>query len=644
MFRRLLVVLLPVLCILSAAADEQRKYAPHGMMLQLRWQKMFRDNMERYRSRIGAAESREDALAIVREARERVRRTFSFPEKRCPLNARVTGVLRGKGFRVEKILFESRENFTVTANMYLPENVSGKIPAVLFLSGHSKTGKGYINYAASCINLVNCKVAVLAIDPIHQGERGQFKSAVPAGVYGHNIINRQLLVTGDSFSAWRAYDGIRAIDYLLTRPEVDPARIGIHGNSGGGTMTSIISACDDRIAAAAPCCYITTFLANVENELPVDAEQMPPGFLRNGGEMADWLIAQAPRPTGIFAKDGDFFDPRGTLETYRMVRKIYTLLGYPDNIRMESFPGGHGFSPAMITSSGKFFSEVFGTGIKTPPALPASVPSAAELAVLGGKGVLSLPNERTAADYVFSRVVELEKQRKKLNRSRAEITALLRKNLCVPEKIAVPAWRRLRGVNPAFYRCSRYALAVDEAIDVTLYIPGAFLPDAAGKDVVLYVPDRSSRTELPAQKVPAGTLLAGIDVRGTGDSEPSTCNDNNRTPGAEYNYEYHYSSCGIIFGRPLAGERAADILAAAELLRANGAKSITLRAAGNGIVPAIFAAALSRGTLNIQLAGKLVTFKEACSRELPGLLTSQMPFKILQIADLDELLELAASR
>ena len=169
-----------------------------------------------------------------------------------------------------------------------------------------------------------------------------FGENVPGLCPCHNILNRQLLALGESISDWRVWDGIRAIDYLLSRSEVDPARIGVNGNSGGGTLTAMIAANDDRVAATVPSCYITTFLSNVENELPVDGEQAPRGFLANGGEMADLLLAQAPRPVRILSQSADFFDVRGTNETYAMLKKIYTLLGKPENISVVYGPDGHG--------------------------------------------------------------------------------------------------------------------------------------------------------------------------------------------------------------------------------------------------------------------------------------------------------------
>ena len=184
--------------------------------------------MMRYRCLIEAAATREDAQKLVRTARQRVSAAFTFPSEKCALAARVVGMESFPEFMVEKILFQSRKNFTVTANFYLPKQRNGKVPAVLFLAGHAEKGKADSAYVKIPAALARKGCAVLAIDPIHQGERRQFPATAEPGLCpAHNILNRQLLAVGESMADWRCYDGIRAIDYLLTRSEIDPARIGV---------------------------------------------------------------------------------------------------------------------------------------------------------------------------------------------------------------------------------------------------------------------------------------------------------------------------------------------------------------------------------------------------------------------------------
>jgi len=130
---------------------------------------------------------------------------------------------------------------------------------------------------------------------------------------------------------------MRALDYLLSRPEVDPAAHRHHGSSGGGTMTTWLAGVDRRWTMAAPSSFLTTFRRNMENELAADTEQCPPGVLARG-----W---KKPIPGGhgaqsrnIVPQELDNFDVRGTIEAFSRLKRIYTLLGHPETSRCTSAP------------------------------------------------------------------------------------------------------------------------------------------------------------------------------------------------------------------------------------------------------------------------------------------------------------------
>ena len=132
------------------------------------------------------------------------------------------------------------------------------------------------------------------------------------------------------------------MDFLLTKKEVDPGRIGITGMSGGGTQTSMIAAFDDRIYAAAPECYITNFTRLLESIGPQDAEQVPYNGIKKGIDQPDLLLLRAPKPTLIVTATNDFFSIQGARETLAEVQKIYTILGKPENISTVEDMGEHG--------------------------------------------------------------------------------------------------------------------------------------------------------------------------------------------------------------------------------------------------------------------------------------------------------------
>lgn len=637
-------------CLLTAEgmeAPKTRSLSVNGETLQRYYQNKFRVNMMRYRCLIEAAATREDAQKLVRTARQRVSAAFTFPSEKCALAARVVGMESFPEFMVEKILFQSRKNFTVTANFYLPKQRNGKVPAVLFLAGHAEKGKADSAYVKIPAALARKGCAVLAIDPIHQGERRQFPATAEPGLCpAHNILNRQLLAVGESMADWRCYDGIRAIDYLLTRSEIDPARIGVNGNSGGGTLTAMVAACDERVAAAAPACYVTTFLHNVENELPADGEQMPRGFLADGGEMADLVLAQAPRPFRILSQNGDFFDARGTDETYSLLKKIYTLLGAPENISIVRGSGGHGYSEELRCGAYDFFNTVFQLGSDGKE--PAGVlPTYEQLRCLPEGGVSQLSGEKNVRDFLAERMEELRKDRADRPKSHAEMREALARllKLTTPEK--VPHYRILRPYFPkpeGSTPLMRFALETEPGMSVTLFAPGdggTFgIPVVMKSKAELYLPHLACREEMPQLPEIFETVRFGLDYRGIGETEPNGCDQWNREFAAEYNYDYHYASLGVLLGEPLIGRRVYDVLCAMKLLRENGVRELTLRASGYGMIPAVFAAVLSPEPVKLVLGGKIITYEEAGHCLRSPIPQSFVPEGILKLADLDELIKL----
>ena len=183
-----------------------------------------------------------------------------FPE-RTPLNAKVVGRLKGDGFRIEKIIYESRPGFLVTANLYLPDSLA-PYPGVLFPCGHSENGKAAGPYQKACMLLAKNGCAALIFDPPGQGERkqvlnshddhhepatGPFKSTSE-----HMVTGVAPVLLGQNLATYFIWDGIRGIDYLQSRDDIVKDQIGCTGNSGGGNQTSFLMALDERIVAAAP--------------------------------------------------------------------------------------------------------------------------------------------------------------------------------------------------------------------------------------------------------------------------------------------------------------------------------------------------------------------------------------------------------
>lgn len=294
------------------------------------------------------------------EAYQKKRRDFFLNSigglpPRTPLNPQVTGRLDYAEYSIEKIIFESLPNFYVTANLYLPKS-KGPHPSVLLPCGHSSNGKAAEPYQKASILLARNGFAVLCWDPIGQGERLQLinQPDAPKGTSEHMSEGVAPILLGRSLATYMIWDGMRAIDFLQSRPEVDPDRIGCTGISGGGNLTAMLMALDTRIDAAAPGCFITTTRIKNEKPGPGDAEQNIFGQTSQGFDHPDFIISRAPKPTLILAATYDFVPIEGTWIAYRQAKRIYGKLGFPERIQLVEANEKHGFGPELRQASTRF--------------------------------------------------------------------------------------------------------------------------------------------------------------------------------------------------------------------------------------------------------------------------------------------------
>jgi len=261
-----------------------------------------------------------------------------FPPK-TRLHAIIVDTIIKEGFKVEKIVFESRPHFYVTACLYLPEKIEKKRPAIIYCSGHSDIGFRNGPYQLVILNLVKKGFIVFAFDPVGQGERIQHydvdfaESKIGLPTVEHSYPGAQCFLTGSSLANYIIWDGIRAVDYLLSREEVDIERIGITGRSGGGTQAAYIAAFDKRILAVAPECYTTSFERLLESMGPCDAEQNFYHGIASGIDFADLYEVRAPFPTLIITTTRDIFSIQGARETTMEIKKMYRSFGKEKNIR-----------------------------------------------------------------------------------------------------------------------------------------------------------------------------------------------------------------------------------------------------------------------------------------------------------------------
>src|SRR5437870_1259882 len=295
-----------------------------------------------------------DLFQLQRKLRRKLLEMIGeLPERKTPLHPLVTGTIQMAGFRIEKLIFESLPGVYVSALLYVPDDTRGPHPAVLVPCGHSANGK--VHYQALCQRLVQHGYVVICWDPVGQGERSQFwdtkaeKSRYNLICAEHAVMGNLAYLAGANLARWEIWDGMRALDYLLTRPEVDPNRINITGTSGGGFQAAHIAALDDRIKVAAPSCYITALPMRVYNRIFKDPDSDPEqdlyGMISNGVDHPGLLLLMYPRPVFVASAVLDFFPIEGTHNTVGEVADIYGRFNHADRIAMVEGYHEHQYSP-----------------------------------------------------------------------------------------------------------------------------------------------------------------------------------------------------------------------------------------------------------------------------------------------------------
>src|SRR6266545_4556023 len=267
-----------------------------------------------------------------------------LPDYKGPLNPRTTGRIENESYTIEKVIFESLPGYFVTANLYRP-NQPGRYPGILLQSGHTQEGKPEGQRLAA--NLALKGFVALAFDPAGQGEREQtYDPRVDRPLAGWSVpehiqAGAQSLLSGIGVARYFIWDAERALDYLVSRPEVDPARLGAVGCSGGGALTTFIGALDPRVKVVAPACYMNSYRMLFSGPGP-DSEMSFPNLLSSGLDMADFVELSAPTPWLILATGGDYFTPAGARLVYEEARRWFGLYGAEDKLSFFVGGGPHG--------------------------------------------------------------------------------------------------------------------------------------------------------------------------------------------------------------------------------------------------------------------------------------------------------------
>jgi len=266
---------------------------------------------------------------------------WPMPE-RTDLKPVVTGKIEAASFVVEKLHFQSMPGLYVTADLYLPRDIQKPAPTVLYVCGHGaviKDGVSYgnkVTYQHHGAWFAQHGYVCLIIDTLQLGEiQGLHHGTYRDGMWWWNS-------RGYTPAGVEAWNSIRALDYLETRPEVDAKRFGVTGRSGGGAYSWWLAALDDRIKAAAPVAGITDLENHVVDgtvEGHCDCMFMVNTYRWDYAQVAALV---APRPLLICNTDRDSIFPLdGVVRVHEKVRRIYQLYGASTNLGVVITEGPH---------------------------------------------------------------------------------------------------------------------------------------------------------------------------------------------------------------------------------------------------------------------------------------------------------------
>lgn len=621
--------------------------AHFGDIIQEYYVDQFRDGLEIRRQEIASLQSPADVASYITKIQRKLSVAYKLKIPKTSLKPRIVSTLKHDSFTVQNIIVDSRPGYPVSLNLYIPADIKKRTPAILQCCGHMPEGKAYSKYVKAAISLCLKGCIVLVPDPIGQGERSHYRGCDNsiANVHEHCLHNKRLLAVGDSFANWRIHDIRRCIDYLWFHDNVDRKRIGIMGNSGGGTMATIVNALDKRIAAAAPNCYVTRWLSNVENELAADGEQIPFAFAKNGGDLADFLIAAAPRPLLISGELNDFFDIRGTFDVVEELARIYKILKRPNDIQFTFGNQSHDFNLGAREDTYEFFAEYFKLdSTRREPDIPEL---SEEHLSCGLAQLYALPYPpNTIHDHIEQKLQAADETRQK--NSPEQIKAKLKRTLKISKApTQVPHYRQLRPQRVGDRIFSRYGVEWEQGIVTTLVMPDKqpffHLPSA---DVaVLYIPNQDAKNELKNRPFNDEYRLFGLDYRGVGESMPNGCDQPpERDFFHPYQFDYHYDALAKLLGESYLGGRVSDIIATIQLLKTQVSPDIVITASGIGQIPAILAAFLSPYPVQLRIDEPLITFRDAVKNIYCPIPQSMIPTNILNIADLDQIYSLVENR
>lgn len=560
---------------------------------------------------------------------------------RTPLNARVTGKAERELYTIENVVFESRPRFYVTANLYIPKKADLPAPGIVVVPGHAmKEGKNYPLYQMAQIGLARHGFVVLGYDPIGQGER-----QLPG--FGHHL-GYSLLLVGQTNEGIITWDTMRAIDYLCTRPEVDPERIGLTGNSGGGLNSLYAPAVDERIKVAASFCFVCSFEQWIRYGGNHCICNHLPGIVRHMEQFeVVGLIAPRPFLMGNGAKD-PIFPIAGTRDTLRRGKAIYELYGVPERVSLVEADLGHGWSqPLREACYGWMLTWLRGRGTGDP------VPEEDYEAEPWDSPDLTCYKDDKMPEDRETLVTLAQRMGRELIGQYDEPPTAAGQRQQWARELRARIWDAFGGKPRAskprardmgsFEHDGRLVQKIALTIEPHMAVPALLMwpeTDERPCPVVIFVDEggklRVRGWPLAGPLLKKGVAVLALDPRGLGEAHGE-----GKT--GDYN---HLASDTVVLGRPLLAQQAWDVAQAAKHLRsAEGIDPERIACYGHGAAGliALLATALSEEIRGVVTEGTLTTYLDAIEDGQPQPRWIFAP-GILRVADIPQVAALIAPR
>jgi len=579
----------------------------------------FTDPLQEQREAdLSALKAPEDWQRRQAETRAMLPRILGDFGEKCPLNPQLVGKIERDRYSIEKIIIESQPGYYVPCNFYVPKNRELPAPGVLFTCGHSGEGKGYHLYHESCLGLVLKGYCVLAVEPMGQGERSEYfdpdtgQPTVPLTVSQHHQLLRPSWLVGRSLAGHRTWDMHRACDYLVSRPEVDPEKLAVAGNSGGGQMALLTMAFDERI--------------------DVCAAAHPGGSCENvyltGSNLFDRRILSliAPRPCR-FIVGRDSGEEAGHRAKYEDMLRFYRGLGEDEErLSFVLVDGVHDMKQPKREAAYEWLNRWLGKEAEGS-AEPELAPESAEAlwCTESGLTLKSLDGEsgRTIAAKLAEEISPDRTTPGDGPQARAAVASLKqavasRIGARLGDEGQAPGARDAGEVAWQGIPVRKLLIASEPGIELAALL---LLPEGAdpSRPIVLHAsdagkPSAMDESALPLELAKRGYRVLSVDVRGVGEADPSP--EPPPSPSRGYNPAQWSRDVGAIncaYGNTtMLAMRAFDLSRAVDWLRAQGEFAdapVALVGEGLGGLWAMVAAALDDRIAAVACRGTLLSYR-----------------------------------